>query len=186
MTRMHWYLGLAAIVLVPGVGLAADKKKGKVSPEIAKQIREAFDKMDLDKDGSLDRAELAKAFRGPGAKPLPEPKKDEKKTEPTDPTKKPAPSAQSKFPDGAFLEKFDADDDGKVSFGEYDDGLSEIIAEQLDAQKKLNDAEKKLAQQQKELGRREYEVARRQFDQMRRQHEEMLRRQREFMRRMNR
>ncbi len=185
MTRMHWYLGLAAILLAPGVGLAAEKK-GKVTPEIAKQIREAFDKMDLNEDGSLDRAELAKAFRGPGAKPLPEPKKDEKKEESTDPAKKPAPSAQSKFPDGAFLEKFDADDDGKVSFGEYDDGLSEIIAEQMEQQKKLNDYEKKLAAQQKNLNRREYDAMRRQADQMRRQYQEMQRRQRDFMRRINR
>lgn len=75
-----------------------------------------FTRWDADKDGFLDASELAKAFRGPGAKPAAHKAGDN-------------PRADTRHPDHAFLEAWDTDKDGKLSRAEFDKYEQKTIAD---------------------------------------------------------
>ena len=94
------------LVLVLVLGLAAgDSGTRKPDPpgtgRYLTQFRNLFDKWDADKDGVLDKEELAKAFRGPDAKPS---DKD----------------GETGTPEALFLEQLDTDGDDKISRAEWD------------------------------------------------------------------
>src|SRR6202171_932902 len=78
-----WVLGLPAFLLAAFLStptLADDKKKADppgTGPYMT-QLRAWFKAADLDSDGYLDKAELAKAFRGAKAKPYDFKKDDDK------------------------------------------------------------------------------------------------------------
>jgi Ca2+-binding EF-hand superfamily protein len=114
-------LAVLALVLSLAVGNAADEKGKKreknIDPVLAQQLRAIFDQLDKDKDGYLDKAELAHAFRGPAAKPAPD-------IEPADDNdKKPAKPNNNTpvYTDAVFLHTYDADKDDKLSFEEFED-----------------------------------------------------------------
>lgn len=97
-------VGMAALAL----GLAAAPAARAAPPaqhknQAQQNAHAMFAKWDLDNDGSLDAAELAKAFRGPKAKPI-----DGK------------PTVNDQHPDHAFLARFDTDKDGKISRAEFE------------------------------------------------------------------
>lgn len=73
----------------------------------------AFDKYDTNKDGYLDAAELAKAFRGPNAKVI-EDKLGAK---------------GEAHPDHAFLDAWDADKDGKISKAEFEKYEARVVSQ---------------------------------------------------------
>jgi hypothetical protein len=65
--------GLVVIVIFAGPA-AGQNAPAKENPELLlKQLLASFDAWDLNKDGVLDKHELARAFRGPGAKPFDDP-----------------------------------------------------------------------------------------------------------------
>jgi hypothetical protein len=140
----------ATLVLLTGVAVSAQPPSNPKRTTVKDppgtgmymdQFRLLFDKWDLNGDGYLDKDELAKAFRGPNAKPFDfvAPSKDgsEKdksmldKSEPdkTDPAKKDSESTKdpkdtkkpdySKYPDYVFLTALDVDKDEKVSYDEF-------------------------------------------------------------------
>jgi Ca2+-binding EF-hand superfamily protein len=108
-----------ALLLVPGLALLADeeKEKGKLanlSPQLAAQLGAMFERMDLNKDAYLDREELAKAFRGPRAKPVPmaEDDPDKKDAKPGRP--------MPVMPEDDFLKTWDKNTDAKISVSEFE------------------------------------------------------------------
>jgi HEAT repeat protein len=86
--------------------------KGKAAL-IQTSLIDWFAKWDTNKDGFLDKVELAHAMRGPKALPY-----DYRL--PGQPLKKFGPGDFAKYPDYAFLHRVDRNNDGKVSRAEYD------------------------------------------------------------------
>lgn len=75
-----------------------------------------FTKYDTNKDGFLDAAELAKAYRGPNAKPV-----EHKETG--------KPHVETKHPDHAFLEAYDTNHDDKISKAEFERHEQRLVAQ---------------------------------------------------------
>jgi hypothetical protein len=113
----HLWAGPTWAQGVGGIGLpGASQVPGMVAPSVPNknvilgQLAAWFTHWDKDKDGYLDKEELAKAFRGSKAKPV-EASAD-KETSEGKSTKLPA--------DAKFLEQLDTDGDGKISRKEFD------------------------------------------------------------------
>lgn len=175
MTRKLWVLaaGLAMFVTVPAG--AQEKADPPGTTVFLSRYRAWFALADLDKDGYLDKEELAKAFRGAFAKPfdyVPPPKstkdkgdkdkpddkgdkdgseKDKRTTEkPEKPQKSEKPEKKpdySRYPDYLFLIQLDKDNDEKVSRAEFE-GWAVDLAVQL---KNQLEAQQKVLQLQQKL-----------------------------------
>jgi Ca2+-binding EF-hand superfamily protein len=170
---------LAAFALAADTGDNPDTKKPqeKEPPDPAgtsmymNYFRALFDQWDLDKDGYLDKEELAKAFRGSDAKPYDykkpkkdgdpsdtkdDAKKDDAKKDDTkkDDTKKDDAKKDekkpdySKYPDYNFLVQLDQDGDEKISrheFLSWARDLSVQLKQQADQQMALAQLQQRLA-----------------------------------------
>jgi hypothetical protein len=109
-------MGLVLLVLIwIATGLEAGDKPSKEGKDpagttaIMGQLRELFARWDTNGDGFLDRGELAKAFRGSGAKPAP--------SGPGLVTR----ANLSHYADLEFLVQLDQNNDGKISRAEFID-----------------------------------------------------------------
>jgi Ca2+-binding EF-hand superfamily protein len=139
-----WLLAPAVAGLLALPAAAADTKKDPPGTSaIMGQLRATFAAWDRDDDGYLDKAELAKAFRGSDAKPYDF--KPDKDGDPSKPTK--AKPDYSKYPDYNFLVQLDKDGDGKISKDEFETWARDYavaLKQQLDALQRIAAAEQKL------------------------------------------
>jgi Ca2+-binding EF-hand superfamily protein len=159
-------LGLLAFLLavLAAPAFADDKKKPDPpgTTPYMNQLRGWFKAADLDSDGYLDKAELAKAFRGPNAKPYDykkegnkdkkdaDKKADDKKDDVKDKGKDTSPSKPdySQYPDYNFLMLLDKDNDEKISKDEFESWARDYAVElkkQDDQLKKVEKLEQRLA-----------------------------------------
>jgi Ca2+-binding EF-hand superfamily protein len=152
-SALAWLLVSTAVV-----GDDKDDSGGSKKPDppgtalIMGQLRAVFAAWDLDKDGYLDKEELAKAFRGPKAKPFDykAPTKDDKDNDADtdkDTSKDKKKPDYSAFPDYQFLVQLDADGDGKISRDEFENWARDY-AVQL---KKIADTQALIAQAEAKL-----------------------------------
>jgi EF hand domain-containing protein len=97
------------------------------------QLRLLFDSWDINRDGVLDRAELAKAFRGPGARPYT--------------GQAPAVKVGVKYPDYQFLIQVDQNNDGKITRREFEDWARSYVSKRG----RVRTAERRLASLEKKM-----------------------------------
>jgi Ca2+-binding EF-hand superfamily protein len=141
-----WLLrGLAAL---PALGSPADDVKNpgptnRPDPAgtgpIMVQLRHLFAAWDTNKDGFLDKDELARAFRGARARPF-DPRTDGN-------GKANARPSRSKYPDYHFLAEVDQNGDGKVSRDEFNTWARDYavsLKAGLDAEKHIQALEARL------------------------------------------
>jgi Ca2+-binding EF-hand superfamily protein len=130
---------LVAIALSPaladdGKSPSGTKGRGSGSSYQLGQLRLLFDSWDLNRDGFVDRAELAKAFRGPHARPYT--------------GAAPASRVADRYPDFAFMLQVDRDKDGKISADEFEawaKGYLQELRKIRSTQRRVAQLEKKLA-----------------------------------------
>jgi uncharacterized protein YdiU (UPF0061 family) len=180
MLRTRWCvrLGLAVAVLA-GCFLAAAAADKTTKPDppglttILGPLRQWFSTTDANSDNYLDKEELAKAFRGPNAKPydyVPPPKDDKKDADKKDADKKdadkdstkdsgstgssgstsktPNKADYSKYPDYVFLTQLDQDGDGMISRSEFESWAHDYalqLKQQMDAQAQVQSLQQQLA-----------------------------------------
>jgi hypothetical protein len=168
----------AGLLLLVALGVAAqdstDKKdrKKKEPPDpprtskYVNQLRLLFDTWDTDKDGSLDKKELAVAFRGAGSRPFDaaaeakkdksekdkaESKKDDEgdkdkteKDKSTSDKEKPKAKAPdySKYADYVFLTQLDKDRDDTISREEFMDWARDLAVQLRDRDELLKEVKK--------------------------------------------
>jgi Ca2+-binding EF-hand superfamily protein len=101
------------------------------------KFRSLFANWDLNKDGYLDKGELAKAFRGADAKPY----------EPATGSPLSAKRVARKYPDHEFLIELDQDGDGKISRTEFMDWARSYAGEM----KKVNEGQDRVGHKEKQL-----------------------------------
>jgi HEAT repeat protein/Ca2+-binding EF-hand superfamily protein len=107
---------------------------------IQSQLRGWFSATDANKDNFLDKEELAQALRGPKAKPY-DYSPDDK------PAKKLGPNDFSKYPDYAFLNRIDRDNDGKISRDEFERWAYDytlVMKQDLDDRDRIQKARERL------------------------------------------
>lgn len=104
-------VGCWAVLLIASSLAAQDKT---VADTNTAPLRKRFDKTDQNKDGFLDLAELAKAVRGPQAKPAPK-----WLYAPTGNPTRSFSVAKHFYPDVLFLWSRDSDGDHRISWEEY-------------------------------------------------------------------
>ena len=145
MSHKCWALA-AGLMLTLTAAVSAQEKPDPPGPTIfLSRYRAWFNLADADKDGSLDKDELAKAFRGASAKPYDyvPPPKDEKDTSEKDKStpEKPEPKKDySRYPDYLFLIQLDKDNDEKVSRAEFESWAVDLAVQlksQIEAQQRL-------------------------------------------------
>jgi Ca2+-binding EF-hand superfamily protein len=134
---------LAAVFVLPfvlaitaGNGDGQQKYKSKYGSSDAYelgQMRLIFDSWDLNRDGYVDRKELAKAFRGPGAKPY----------SGTAPVLKVA----DRYPDHAMMFQLDLNKDGKISSDEFEEWAKSYLQQK----RKIQSSQRRLSQKQNQL-----------------------------------
>jgi hypothetical protein len=186
MTRTYWILALG--LLLPAAAGAQDPPG---TAGIMGQYRLWFAAVDANKDGFLDKEELARAFRGPQARPFdyvpPKSEKDKKEEKdkkpdeetPSEKDKKPAeekPGVKrdySRFIDYQFLTQLDRDNDERISRQEFDSWARDLalqLKNQIDTQQRLLETQARLSQPKlKPQDRRKFE------DQLRREREALKR-----------
>ena len=99
-----------------------------------------FKSVDTNKDGFLEKQELARAFRGPNAKPFDY--NPDGKT-----PKKLGANDFAKYPDFAFLCRLDRNNDGRISWNEFEHwayGSAEFIKKDADERERIMKARKHL------------------------------------------
>lgn len=145
--RSRYLLGVVALLVSATLVSAQDKKKDRKNDQTSPfeaQARAIFENLDLNDDASIDKDELARAFRGPKAKAAPEPK------ETSDKEGNKRPVLDPRYPDQAYLKALDKNGDDKIDWDEF-----KVIADQNEEQFK------KLQEQQQQAIRRLYEQMRR-------------------------
>jgi len=109
MVRSQWLSGfgllLAWAVPAPGQDETPKKPDPPGTAKYMTRFRDTFVSWDLDKDGFLDKEELAKAFRGPKAKPYDVDRKE---------------ADYATCPDYNFLMQLDVTGDKKISRDEFE------------------------------------------------------------------
>ncbi len=163
MTRNARVVAVLAVLLGASVVSAADKKKDKaLDPAIQAQVDAAFTRMDLNKDGYLDKDELSRFIRG-------QPTKVEEDGKP-----------QFIKPHEVFLRTHDEDQDGKLTRGEFQD-----VGPQMEAQyKKSKELQDKATKLEKDY-KKATDAQRKAYDKLRKEYqEEMERAYREFQQQM--
>ncbi len=142
----RYLLGLILVALTHLSAQGDDKASGKPKKDpagtsvIMGQFRELFATWDLNKDGFLDKVELAKAFRGAYAKSY-------------DPKSKTAPTTKinfAKYPDYQFLVHVDQNGDGKISREEFLDwarGYAQDLKKVKSTRSRIAQKHQKLKQQ---------------------------------------
>lgn len=163
-------IGAGCLLLLAALAVAAqdstekkDKKKGKGPADppgttaYMNQLRLLFDTWDKNKDSSLDKSELAIAFRGTGAKPYDnaetkakekeESKSEEKKDGEKDKTssgkeKSGKTPDYSKYPDYQFLVQLDKDRDDLISRDEFMEWAREYAIQIRDQNEAVKEAQK--------------------------------------------
>jgi HEAT repeat protein len=128
-------------------GLVRIKKRERPRPDlvgraglIQANLRAWFKVQDANKDGFLDKEELAHAFRGASAKAY----------DVTYPNKQFGLSDYAKFPDYYFLMHVDRDNDGKVSQSEFEYWAYDYaicLDKELDERDKIAQAQRRLQEQ---------------------------------------
>ena len=112
----HFSLSLSFAFSLCTLATAAPQKDPQVEAQLA-----LFDKWDLDRDGYLDKEELAQHFRGPKAKPPEGDMYDDKGNL--------TPlfyQAKKKYPDLIFLWSLDKDMDGRISWTELEQTVNRM------------------------------------------------------------
>lgn len=162
----------AVLWLLLAVALADEKDKPvkpKADPAgtglLMGQLRALFAAWDSNKNGFLEKEELARAFRGRDAKPYDPstaPETSTKGSAETKPVKGGKKAAPATPPDYLFLVQTDKDGDEQVSREEFNDWAREYavaVRKQVDLQKKIIQAQEKLIKTAVEKDRKSLEAA---------------------------